>query len=336
MKAVQVDRRGGHLELVERAIPEPRANEVRIRVDACGICHGDAAVLGGHFPGIEYPRIPGHEVVGTIDVLGSGVEGWEPGQRVGVGWHGGHCFTCTACRSGRFNACENALVTGISVDGGYAELMVARSEALVHLPETMSKIDDAPLICAGRTTFGALQNSGARAGDTVAVLGLGGLGHLAVQYAAKMGFRTVVISRGPDKRRLATELGAEVYIDAGDGETARRLAELGGARVILCTAPSGKAISEVLPGLAPGGQAIVVSSSADPVSIPTGLLLSGRSVKGSVEGSIEEAIRFSLMTGVHPRVEVFPLSDAPTAFEKMMSSKVHFRSVLKMSPDDPN
>lgn len=330
MKAVQVSKPGGDLELVEREVPEPGPNEVRIRVDACGICHGDAAVIGGHFPGTEYPRIPGHEVVGTIDELGSDVAGWESGQRVGVGWHGGHCFTCAACRRGRFSACENGIVTGISVDGGYAEFMTARAEALVHLPETMSEIEDAPLICAGRTTFGALQASGARAGDMVAVLGLGGLGHLAVQYAVKMGFRTVVISRGSDKRRLAVELGAEIYIDSAEGEAATRLRELGGARAILCTAPSGKAISEVLPGLAPGGQAIVVSSSADPIAIPTGLLLAGRSVKGSVEGSIEDAIRFSLMSGIHPIVEVFPLDAAAEAFEKMMSAKVHFRSVLKM------
>lgn len=330
MKAVQVSRPGGSLELVERPVPEPGPGEVRIQVDACGICHGDAAVLGGHFPGIEYPRIPGHEVVGTIDVVASDVAGWEAGQRVGVGWHGGHCFVCAACRSGRFNACENGIITGISVDGGYAEFMVARVEALVRLPEGMSEVEDAPLICAGRTTFGALQNSGARAGDTVAVLGLGGLGHLAVQYARKMGYRTVAISRGPEKRGLAEALGAEVYIDSAEGETAHRLNELGGARVILCTAPSGKAISEAFDGLAPNGQAVVVSSAADPITIPTGQLLRGRSVKGSVEGSIDDAIRFSLASGVHPMVEVFPLSDTAAAFDKMMSSKVHFRSVLKM------
>lgn len=330
MQAVQVDRPGASLELVERPVPEPGRGEVRIRVDACGICHGDAAVLGGHFPGIEYPRIPGHEVVGTIDAVGSEITGWGAGQRVGVGWHGGHCFTCAACRSGRFNACENGIITGISVDGGYAEFMVARAEALVRLPDGMSNVEDAPLICAGRTTFGALQNSGARAGDTVAVLGLGGLGHLAVQYAVKMGFHTVAISRGQEKRRLAEGLGAEVYIDSAEGETARRLKELGGARVILCTAPSGKAISEAFDGLAANGQVVVVSSAADPVTIPTGLLLRGRSIKGSVEGRVDDAIRFSLMKGVHPMVEIFPLSDAQTAFDKMMSSKVHFRSVLKM------
>lgn len=330
MKAAQVDRAGGRLELAERDVPEPAEGEVLIKVSACGICHGDAAVLGGHFPGIVYPRIPGHEVVGTIDALGTSVEGWEVGTRVGVGWHGGHCFRCDACRSGRFSACENSLITGISTDGGYAEYMTAREEALVRLPDAMASIEDAPLICAGRTTFGALKGSIARAGDLVAVLGIGGLGHLGIQYAARMGFRTVAVSRGPDKQRLALELGADGYIDAEGEDLAKRLNQLGGARMILCTAPSGKAISEAFAGLAPGGQAVVVSASADSISIPPGLLLAGRSIKGSVEGNIAEAISFSLAAGIHPMSEVFPLDEAPVAFEKMMSSKVHFRSVLKM------
>lgn len=331
MQAVQVSTRGGPLELVERDVPEPAVNEVLINVEACGICHGDAAAVEGHFPGITYPRIPGHEVVGTIEAIGESADGFRVGERVGVGWHGGHCFTCEACRQGRFAACENSLTTGISTDGGYAEYMTARTEALIRIPDAMSSVEDAPLICAGRTTFGALRNSGAGAGDLVAVLGLGGLGHLAVQYSAKMGFRTAVISRGSDKRELAAELGAQAYIDAASEDTAKSLQELGGARVVLCTAPSGKAISETLGGLAPNGQAIVVSAASDPIAVPSFLLLGGgRSIKGSVEGRIEEAIDFSLMAGVRPMVEVFPLEQAASAYEKMMNATVHFRSVLSM------
>lgn len=331
MKAVQVGAPGGDFELVERPIPEPGEHEVRIKVHSCGICHGDAVVKQGHFPGIVYPRVPGHEVVGTIDGIGSGVEGFKSTERVGVGWHGGHCFTCEACRKGRFAACEHAVITGITSDGGYAEYMIAREEALVRLPAAFDSVEDAPLICAGRTTFGALQGSGARAGDLVAVLGLGGLGHLAVQYASKMGFRTVAISRGKDKEKLARELGAQVYLDAGTGSAARELQALGGARVILCTAPSGKAITDILAGLGASGQAIVVSAPSDPIVIPPFLLLGGgRSVKGSVEGGISEAIDFGLMAGVRPKVEVFPLEQAREAFDKMMTSKVHFRSVLSM------
>lgn len=331
MKAIHVSAPGGELELVEREIPEPKENEVLIKVAACGICHGDAVVKTGHYPGISYPRIPGHEVMGTVEKLGRGVEGWKVGQRVGVGWHGGHCNTCAACRRGQFFACENPLTTGISTDGGYAEYMTARGEALIRIPDALSSVEDAPLLCAGRTTFGALQNSGARAGELVAVLGLGGLGHLAVQYAVKMGFRVVAISHGKEKEELARTLGAHAYIDASLGDAARRLSELGGARVILCTAPSGKAISEVFGGLGRNGQAIVVSAAGDPIMIPPFLLLGGgRSIKGSVEGSVEEAINFSLMAGVRPMVEVFPLEQAAVAFERMMSAKVHFRAVLKV------
>ncbi len=330
MKAVQVSARGGELEVVEREIPEPQESQVLIRVEACGICHGDAAVKQGYYPGITYPRIPGHEVVGTIDALGRKVEGWKIGQRVGVGWHGGHCFTCSACKKGHFHACESSIVTGISADGGYAEYMAARVEALVPIPDSLASVQGAPLLCAGRTTFGALQNSGARAGELVAVLGLGGLGHLAVQYAAKLGFTTVAVSRGRDKEELALRLGAHAYIDAAEGGLAERLSQMGGARVILCTAPSGKAISEALGGLGRGGQAIVVAAAGDPIVVPPALLLGGgRSIKGSVEGNIEEAIGFSVMSGVAPMVEVFPLEQAAIAFERMMSAKVRFRAVLQ-------
>jgi propanol-preferring alcohol dehydrogenase len=268
MRAVQVSVPGGELELVERGIPEPKENEALIKVAACGICHGDAVVKAGHFRGVSYPRIPGHEVIGILEKLGREVEGWKEGQRVGVGWPGGHCGTCAACRRGQFFACENSVTTGISTDGGYTEYMTARREALIRIPDELSSVEDAPLLCAGRTTFGALRNSGARAGDLVAVLGLGGLGHLAVQYAAKMGFRTIAVSRGKEKEELARKLGAHVYIDASAGDAARRLSELGGARVILCTAPSGKAISEVLGGLCPNGQTIIVVAVGDPIIIP--------------------------------------------------------------------
>lgn len=330
MKAVQVAARGAKLELVERAVPVPKEGEVLLKVEACGICHGDAVVSAGHYPGITYPRIPGHEVVGVIAELGRGVTGWKAGQRVGVGWHGGHCFTCASCRSGRFFSCERSLTTGISIDGGYAEYMAARQEALVPIPEAFSSIEDAPLLCAGRTTFGALAASAARPGEVVAVLGLGGLGHLAVQYAVKMGFRTVAISRGTEKAELARTLGAHAFIDSAEENVAERLKGFGGARVALCTAPNGKAISEVVGGLAPGGQAIVVAAAGDSIVIPPGLLLAGgRSIKGSVEGNIEEAIAFSLLAGVKPLVEPFPLEQAPLAFERMMSAQVHFRAVLK-------
>ena len=221
MRAVQVSAKGGQLEIVEREVPTPRANEVLIRVKACGICHGDAAVKAGAYPGIAYPRIPGHEVIGLIERLGSGVAGWQPGERVGVGWHGGHCFVCGPCRRGRFAACETNLITGITVDGGYAEYMVARQEALVRIPESLDSVEGAPLLCAGRTTFGDLKESGARSGDLVGVLGLGGLGHLAVQFAAKMGFRTVAISQGKEKEQLARSLGAHAFIDSTTGDAAR-------------------------------------------------------------------------------------------------------------------
>ncbi len=331
MKAIQVNSPGAGFELVEREIPVPKENEVLIKVQACGICHGDAIVKEGHFPGVEYPRIPGHEVAGTIDKTGSGVNNWKIGQRVGVGWHGGHCLQCSACRKGDFWACENSLTTGITIDGGYAEYMSARADVLVPIPEELASTDAAPILCAGRTTFGALQNSGARGGDLVAIHGLGGLGHLAVQYAVKMGFKTVVLSRGKEKEELAYKLGAHYYIDTVSSDTVGELKILGGAKVILCTAPNGKAISELLPGLGRNGQAIIVTGARDMMQFPTSLLLGGgRSVSGSVGGNIEDAIRFSMLFKIIPMVEVFPLEEAALAFEKMMTSKVHFRSVLKI------
>jgi D-arabinose 1-dehydrogenase-like Zn-dependent alcohol dehydrogenase len=331
MKAIQVGKPGAEFELVQVAIPEPKDNEVLIKVEACGICHGDAIAKDGHMPGVKYPIIPGHEVVGIIEKTGSQVTRWKEGQRVGVGWHGGHCFDCSACRKGNFGACEKSLTTGLHVDGGYAEYMIARNEVIVSIPDELTSVDAAPLICAGRTTFGALKESNAKAGDLVAIHGLGGLGHLAVQYAVKMGFKTVALSRGKEKEQLAYKLGAHVYIDTDAVDAAKELTKLGGATVILCTAPSAKAISALIPGLGRNGQAIIVTGAGDMLQIPSFMMLGGqRSVKGFVSGSVEEAIQFSMLTKVTPMIEVFPLEQAKLAFDKMMNAKVHFRSVLKM------
>ncbi len=331
MRAIQVSKPGADFELIEKEIPEPDNQEVLIKVEACGICHGDAIAKFGHFPGIKYPIIPGHEVVGTVNKLGNDITKWKVGQRVGIGWHGGHCNQCAACRRGDFGSCETSLTTGLHIDGGYAEYMIARPEAMISIPDELSSVDAAPLLCAGRTTFGALQHSGAKGGDLVAIHGLGGLGHLAVQYAVKLGFKTVVLSRGKAKEELACKLGAHVYIDTDGGDAAKQLQQLGGARVILCTAPNGKTISDLIPGLGRNGQAIVVTGTGDMLQIPLGLLLGGeRSVSGFVGGNMEDTVRFSVLTKVIPMVEVFPLEEAAKAFDKMMSAKVHFRSVLKM------
>jgi D-arabinose 1-dehydrogenase-like Zn-dependent alcohol dehydrogenase len=285
----------------------------------------------GHFPGIKYPIIPGHEVVGIVDKAGPMVTKWKTGQRIGIGWHGGHCNQCNSCRKGDFGACEKSLTTGLHMDGGYAEYMIAHPEAMVNIPNELSTLDAAPILCAGRTTFGALQHSGAKGGDLVAIHGLGGLGHLAVQYAVKLGFRTIVLSRGKEKEELAYKLGAHIYIDTDTGDAAKQLLKLGGARVILCTAPNGKAISDLIPGLGRNGQAIIVTGATNMMNIPPVLLLGGeRSIRGFASGNIDDAIRFSILTKVIPMVEVFPLEQAALAYEKMMSAKVHFRSVLKI------
>lgn len=335
MKAIQVAAPGAEFELVQKEIPEPRETEVRIKVEACGICHGDAVVKEGRFPGISYPRVPGHEVVGKIDRLGSKVTGWVIGQRVGVGWYGGPCFKCDACKRGDFANCESFLTTGISFDGGYAEYMTAPMQGLAVIPDELSSVDAAPLLCAGRTTFTALRNSGAQAGDLVAVHGLGGLGHLGVQFARKFGYRTVAISRGKEKEALAYQLGAHAYIDAESTDAAAELKKLGGARIILTTAPNSKAISALINGLGPDGQLIIVAWQNEPMQISPWQLLGGRrSVKGwtarPARNSSEDTLRFSVIAGIVPMIEVFPLEQAAQAFEKMMSSKVHFRSVLKM------
>jgi len=327
----EINSPGSGFELVQREIPSPKSNEVLIKVSACGICHGDAIVKEGHFPGIKYPRIPGHEVMGTIAQLGAGVEHWDLGQKVGVGWHGGHCFKCKACRRGDFKACENSLITGISIDGGYAEYMIARLEALVSIPDEMSFLEGAPLLCAGRTTFGGLKYSQARGGDLVAIHGLGGLGHLAVQYAVKLGFKTVVLSRGKDKEKLAYALGAHVYIDTNTTDPSKELMKMGGAKVILCTAPNGQAIADLISGLGRDGEIINVTGAREPMQIPPMLLLGGqRSIKGWVGGEIEETLNFSTLFKVKPMVELFPLEEAAAAYDKMITSKVHFRSVLRI------
>jgi propanol-preferring alcohol dehydrogenase len=331
MKAIQVSKPGADFEIIQKEIPIPGSYEVLIKVDACGICHGDSIAKEGHFPGIKYPITPGHEVVGVVDKVGSSVTKWKPGQRVGVGWIGGHCNQCSACRQGDFGACEDALTTGIHLDGGYAEYMIANPEVMVSIPDELSSVEAAPLLCAGRTTFGALKESGAKGGDLVAIHGLGGLGHLAVQFAVKLGYKTVVLSRGKEKEALAYKLGAHVYIDTDRGDAAKQLIELGGARVILCTAPNGKAISDLIPGLGRNGQAIIVTGSMEMMQISPMLLLGGeRSIRGSVSGNIEDALRFSVLSKIIPMVEVFPIEKVAEAYDKMMSAKVHFRSVLKM------
>ena len=331
MRAVQVSRPGGPLELVERPIPDPGPGSVRIKVQACGICHSDAYVKSGAFPGLKLPRIPGHEIAGRVDKVGANVTQWKKGDRVGVGWHGGHCFVCNACRKGLFLNCERAQVTGISYDGGYAEYVVVPSEAAARIPEKLEATEAAPLLCAGVTTYNALRNSGARPGDTVAVQGIGGLGHLAIQYAAQMGFRTVAISRGADKRDLAQQLGAHEYVDTAGGPAAEELRKLGGADLVLATAPNSEAIAGTLEGLKPRGKLLIVAAPFEPLKISALTLLSGKNVAGWPSGSSidsEETVAFSVLTGVRPRVEVFKLEQAEQAFGKMMENRVRFRAVL--------
>ncbi len=334
MRAVQVSKAGGPFEVVERPIPEPGPGQVRVKVEACGICHSDAFVKDGAFPGIEYPRVPGHEVIGRIDALGEGVESFTAGQRVGVGWHGGHCFGCEACRAGDFVSCSNAKIAGISYDGGYAEYMLAPAEALASVPDGLDSAAAAPLLCAGITTFNALRNAGARAGDTVAILGIGGLGHLAVQYARKMGMHTVALSHGPDKEALARELGAHDYIDTTAGDAAQQLQALGGARLILSTAPNSAAISAVVGGLGRDGRLIVVGVDGAPIEVSPLQLIAGRhSVGGWPSGTpkdSEDTLNFSSRFDVLPRIETYPLEQAAEAYERMLGNQARFRVVLTM------
>jgi D-arabinose 1-dehydrogenase-like Zn-dependent alcohol dehydrogenase len=331
MRAAQVAKAGGPFEIVERAVPQPGPGQVRIRVEACGICHSDAMIKHGHFPGIQYPRVPGHEIAGRIDAVGPGITQWKGGDRVGVGWHGGHCFTCTACRRGLFINCEKAKITGISHDGGYADHVVVPAESVARIPEKLSAIEAGPLLCAGVTTYNALRNVGARAGDTVAVQGIGGLGHLGIQYAAKMGFRTVALSRGKDKEDLARSLGAHEYVDTSAVSAAEGLQKLGGADVVLCAAPNAAAMADALNGLKPRGVLLVVAAPAEPMPTSIFSLLSGKRIVGWPSGSAcdsEDTMAFSALSGVRPRVERFPLDQADQAFARVMENKVRFRAVL--------
>ena len=334
MRAAQIARPGGPFEIVERDLPQPGAGWVRIKVQACGICHSDSAVKEGHWPGLQYPRVPGHEVVGVVDAVGAGVAQWKPGQRVGVGWHGGHCGYCDACRSGDFFGCQLSLqVTGISFDGGYADYMVAPAIGLALVPGQLSAVEAAPLMCAGVTTYNALRNSPARPGDIVAVLGLGGLGHLGVQYAAKMGFRTVGIARGQDKALLARKLGALHYIDSQAQDPAAELQKLGGAKVILATVTNGDAMSAVLGGLGLNGMLMVIGA-AHSVQVGPLVLISGRrSVKGWYSGTAidsQDTLAFSALAGVASLNEVYALEKACEAYDRMLSGKARFRVVLTM------
>ena len=334
MKAAQISKPGGDFELIERDIPEPGAGQVRVKVDACGICHSDVLVKDGLWPGLQYPRVPGHEIAGRVDALGDGVTNWKRDERVGVGWHGGHDFVCDQCRRGDFGMCINRKVTGIDFDGGYAEYMIAPAEALARIPDELPPEEAGPFMCAGVTVFNALRNSGARAGDVVAVQGIGGLGHLGVQYARKMGFETVALGRGKDKEPLARKLGAHHYIDGESVDTVAELQKLGGARVILATAPSAKAISSVVEGLAVDGNLLIPAAPNDPLTIGVFPLIMGRRhVSGWYSGTArdsQDTLEFSALSDVHPMIEKFPLSRAAEAYERMHSGKVRFRVVLTM------
>jgi D-arabinose 1-dehydrogenase-like Zn-dependent alcohol dehydrogenase len=322
------------LELVQRELVAPPAGKVRIRVEACGVCHSDALTVEALTPGVAFPRVPGHEVVGKIDALGEGVSNWKLGQRVGVGFLGGYCGRCTPCRRGDFVNCQNQSISGLTYDGGYAEFMIAEERGLTAVPDELSSQDAAPLLCAGVTTFNALRNAGVRSGDLVAVQGIGGLGHLGVQFASQMGFRVVAVARGADKEPLARELGAHHYIDSNTGDAAAALQALGGASVILTTATSGKAMSSLIGGLRARGRMIVVGASADPIEVnPAQLLFGTRAIEGSLTGSPldgEETLAFSLLKGIRPKIEIMPLEAAAEAYAKMMRNEARFRMVLLM------
>ena len=332
MKSVQVSNPNAGLEVVERDVPEPKQGQVRIKVQACGVCHSDMFTVVGAYPGIQYPRVPGHEVVGLIDSVGTDVPEWKKGTRVGVGWHGGHCGHCSSCRRGDFITCKEAQVPGISYDGGYAEYMIAPFEALASIPDDLKSEDAAPLLCAGITTFNALRHSGAVAGDLVAVVGVGGLGHLGVQFASKMGFKTVAIARGAEKGALAKKLGADIYIDSTTQDPAEVLTKLGGAKTILATVTDAKSMSAVIAGLGIDGKLMVVGVSGEPIEVSPLLLIGARrSIAGWPSGTAtdsEDTLKFSVMSNVRPMVETFPLVKAADAYQHMMSGKARFRVVL--------
>jgi D-arabinose 1-dehydrogenase-like Zn-dependent alcohol dehydrogenase len=334
MKVAQIAKQGADLEVVERPIPKPDAGHVRIKVKACGICHSDVLVKEGVLPGIQYPRVPGHEVAGIIDEVGPGVTVWKAGQRVGVGWHGGHDGTCRECRRGDFRNCRNVKVTGISYDGGYQQYMVAPVEAVVPIPDGLSDVEAAPLLDAGITTYNALRNSGAMPGDLVAVQGIGGLGHLAIQFANKFGYHVAAIGRGTETGVLAKKLGAHVYIDGEATNAAQELQKLGGARVILATAPNSKAMSALFDGLGPNGELIVVGAAPDPIEVtPSQLIFGSKTIQGWAAGTpaaSEDTLNFCILTGVRPMIEIYPLERAAEAYARMLSGKAEFRVVLAM------
>jgi D-arabinose 1-dehydrogenase-like Zn-dependent alcohol dehydrogenase len=332
MRSVQVSKANGPLEVIEKDIPEPGARQVRIKVQACGICHSDSVTKDGLLPGIKYPRVPGHEVAGIIDKVGSEVTEWKTRQRVGVGWHGGHCGRCEYCRRGDFVYCQFAQVPGISYDGGYADYMIAPTEALASIPDELLVTEAAPMMCAGITTYNALRNSGARTGETVAIFGVGGLGHLGIQFASKMGFKTIAIGRGKDKEEIVKKLGAIHYIDSKSQNPAEELMKLGGAKIILGTGPGGKATSTVMGGLAVNGKLIIIGASDEPLELyPNFFFFGHRSAVGWLTGSAidaEDTLSFGVLSGVRPMNEVFPLERAAEAYDHMMSGKARFRCVL--------
>jgi len=334
MKVAQISAPGGEFEIVEREIPKPAQRQVRIKVQACGICHSDALVKDGSWAGIQYPRIPGHEVVGIVDELGAGVSEWKIGQRVGIGWHGGQDGTCLYCRRGDFRNCRNIEIPGISYDGGYQQYMVAPIEALVSIPESLQAAEAAPLLCAGVTTFNSLRHSGAHSGDLVAVQGIGGLGHLGIQYASKFGYKVAAIGRGSGNAALAKKLGANVYIDSKATNAAEELQKLGGAQVILATAPNSKAMSALIDGLAPNGKLMVIGAAFDPIEVtPLQLIAGSRALQGWWSGTptdSEDALRFSELTGVRAMIETWPLEKAGEAYARMLSGNAEFRVVLTM------
>ena len=334
MKAAQISKPGGNFEIVEREIPQPGPGQVRVKVEACGICHSDALVKEGLWPGLQYPRVPGHEIAGRVDTLGEGVTNWKKGDRIGVGWHGGHDFVCDPCRRGDFAMCAQRKITGIDFDGGYAEYMIAPAAALAAIPDEVSAEEAGPFMCAGVTVFNALRHSGARAGDVVAVQGIGGLGHLGVQYARRMGFKTVALGRGKDKEPLARKLGAHHYIDGEAVDTVAELQKLGGAKVILATAPSAKAISSVVEGLGIDGKMLIPAAPGDPLGIGVlPLIMARRQIAGWYSGTArdsQDTLEFSAMSDVHPMIEKYPLSQVAEAYEQMESGKVRFRVVLTM------
>jgi len=331
MKAVQVSKPNGAFEVVSRDVRDPGPTEIRVRVEACGVCHSDAATKSGAYPGLTLPRVPGHEIAGRVDAVGANVTAWKVGDRVGVGWHGGHCFQCIPCRKGDFINCEKAQITGVTLDGGYAEYAVVPYEAAARIPDELDAAEAAPLLCAGVTTYNSMRNSGARPGDTVAVQGIGGLGHLALQYAARMGFRTVALSHGADKEALARELGAHEYVDTQKVGAAEGLKRLGGADLVLATAPHSAAIASTIDGLKPRGKLLIVGAALEPLQLSVLALLSGKTIAGWPSGSAidsEETMKFSTLTGVRARIEKFPLEKAEEAFGKVMSNRVRFRAVL--------